>query len=408
MSERAIATLGRGLRRPLVVCTFVLVACGAPPLPSGELASPSDTPGTPPSTTPIDSEAPPPPPETAPSIQATVVAPPSAADRVSVAGEWTDLTANLVGLPSTCGNLSNVAAHPTNRTVITGVSKHGLWQLNETGSEWTPIGTDPASDTIGNRTKSVFFDPSDELRFWQNGSYGPGAYRTDDGGRTFQRLGDIAHLDYLSVDLTDPDRQTALAGVHESTNVFRTIDGGQTWTSLADNLPVDAGFTAYPLVINADTYLLGSNKGSGSGIFRSVDGGATWTMVSDIAMSSPALVVDGTIYWLASGGEGLVASRDGGLTFQLAGGRTGGTPVSLLQLPGGLLATHNDSSVLVSSDEGRTWSPVGPEMPVKPWGLTYSHARESFFIWRFSCDFSVDGEPVLPMSVMELDVTIDL
>ena len=340
-------------------------------------------------------------------VDSSQMAPPVVAPQqpigVQTSDAWVDITSNLVGVPSECGNLSFVAGHPSTDLVLAGIALQGLWQLNEAGDGWVRTGADPQSDPIGNRTTSVLFDPDDLDRFWQSGSYSSGAFRTDDGGQIYSQLGDIDHLDYICVDLNDPLRLTALAGGHERTEIYKTIDGGQSWASLADNLPIDAGITSYPLVVDATTHLMGSNSGEGSGVFRTIDGGITWSRVSEIAVTSPPVRRGDTIYWLAAGGAGLLVSRDLGQTFELAGQRTGGASLSLVDMPDGRLATHNAASVLVTADEGQTWTEVGPRMPFDPWGLAYSAERDSFYIWVFTCDFSVPDQPVVPMSILQID-----
>lgn len=328
-------------------------------------------------------------------------------DSISAGEEWVDLTANLTGLASDCGNLSFIAGNPQTDQVIAGVALQGMWELNEAGDEWSRLGTEGFSAPIGNRTTSILFDPDDPARFWQSGSYAAGAFRSDNGGGTFSQLGNIDHLDYVSVDLTDPFRRTTLAGGHERTEIYRSVDGGQNWTSLAPNLPAGAGFASYPLVIDATTYLLGTNSDVGSGIFRSTDEGQTWDMVIDVPVSSPPILDGDNIYWLVANGGGIVKSSDGGESFEFTGTGTGGAPLSLVQLPNGVLATHNESNILVTSDDGASWTPVGPPLPYVPWGVAYSEQRDSFYIWQFTCDFADDEHPVIPMSIMQLDVAIE-
>ena len=106
------------------------------------------------------------------------------------------------------------------------------------------------------------------------------------------------------------------------------------------------------------------------------------------------------------GGGGLVVSTDGGASFERTGQATGGSPQSLLALPGGRLATYDSSHVLVTDDAGSTWTPVGPSLPFEPWGLAYSAERESFYVWQFTCDFSNDDHPVIPGSIMQLDAAL--
>jgi photosystem II stability/assembly factor-like uncharacterized protein len=71
------------------------------------------------------------------------------------------------------------------------------------------------------------YDPENPNTYWESGIYNDGGvFRTDDGGATFQPLGNVTHIDAVSVDLTDPDRSTLLAGAHEQSVLLRSGDGG--------------------------------------------------------------------------------------------------------------------------------------------------------------------------------------
>lgn len=394
----------------LIGLAIVASACGSPALPDASGGAPiqvtTTLPEPEPVATEVDTEA-----GTVDDTVAVDEEPPVTVEpldnSISAGDEWSDVTANLAGLSSDCGNLSFVAGHPQTDQVLAGVALQGMWELNEAGDEWSRLGTEGFSAPIGNRTTSILFDPDDPARYWQSGSYAAGAFRTDNGGGTFAQLGNIDHLDYVSVDLTDPFRRTMLAGGHERTEIYRSVDGGQNWTSLAPNLPSGAGFASYPLVIDATTHLLGTNSDVGSGIFRSTDEGQTWELVIDVPVSSAPILDGDNIYWLVANGGGIVMSADGGESFEFTGTGTGGAPLSLVQLPGGLLATHNESSILVTSDAGGTWIPVGPPLPYIPWGVAYSEQRDSFYIWQFTCDFTDDDHAVIPMSIMQLDVSVE-
>lgn len=317
-------------------------------------------------------------------------------------GGWTDVTSNLVGLDSTCGNVSFVSARPGASTVLTGISSHGLWELSDDAMTWTKVGRDAEID---HRLAWVEYDPDTSDRYWISGSYGRfAAFRTDDGGRTFAQLGDATHADRISVDLTDPNRATMLLGKHEQRVVLLSQDGGKTWSDIAITLPDDAGFTSYPQVITAQVFLIGSYNGEASGIYRTEDAGATWTQVFEGGAIGAPIVAGETIIWATKGGE-LAVSEDGGRTFERSNASSGGRTTSLLELPDGALATVGGSSIVVTTDQGDTWESVGPEFPFRPFGLAFSAGRSAFYAWTFTCNFGDGADPVLENSIVELPVT---
>ncbi len=332
---------------------------------------------------------------------ATTSAPPTS-DQVSPSTtaprpvrQWRNATGSLEGLPSECGNLSHVWARPDRDQVIVGVALQGLWASNGPREDWSQIGTGQGSDVIAHRPTSLVIDPEHPDTWWESGNYHPfGVYRTDDGGATFHHLGDADHIDLVSVDFTDPERQTLLAGAHESRSVFRSTDGGQSWEDISAGLPAGSGFSSAPLVIDASTYVLGTLKGQKAGIFRTTDGGTTWTRVFDEGVGSAPLVssVDGTIYFIPDGG-GLVASHDQGETWERITSSSrlpASTWPVLIELPDGRLASTRSDGLILSADGGVTWEFTAP-LPYEPAGLAYAPLRKTFYIWKFDCSFTTDN-----------------
>jgi photosystem II stability/assembly factor-like uncharacterized protein len=334
----------------------------------------------------------------------------SAAAAEAAKGRWVDVTGNLLGMSSVCGTTTYVTVRPDRDGVITGVAGQGLWTSENGASEWTPLGQGAGSAKITNRPTSLVFDPTDARRFWESGVYeGLGAFETKDGGTTFNGL-DVQHSDLVSIDFNDGSRSTLLSGTHEQPDVKQSTNGGQSWASISAGLPPGVGSASFPLVLDAKTYLLGSKAGDGAGVFRTTDGGATWTKVHEGAVSGPPLIAksDGKIYWLLGTGA-LISSGDGGVTWADAGsyGPAGGNVGYLLELPDGRLATLGTTNVIVSKDHGASWRAVGATLPIKAAGIAYSPFRQTFYIWRSDCDNSTPNNPVQASSIMRLDDFVD-
>ena len=199
----------------------------------------------------------------------------------------------------------------------------------------------------------------------------------------------------MSVDFTDPARQTLLAVVHESASVLRSTDGGQTWTDVSTGLPEGTGYSVGPLVIDSSTFLLGTKQGPRAGIFRTTDGGTTWTKVFDEGVGTTPLVsaVDGKIYFIPEGG-GLISSGDGGLTWDSITTSSQLPPSTwpvLIELPDGRLASTRTDDLILSSDRGGTWTRLAP-LPYETTGLAYMPERKQFYIWKFDCSFTTDND----------------
>jgi hypothetical protein len=324
----------------------------------------------------------------------TVAAPSSA---------WVNATGNLAGMASECGNLGLVSANPCSDMVIAGVAKAGLWATENGGQSWSKLGSGAGSAEITNRISSIVYDPDHEGTFWESGIYnGGGVYKTTDHGKTFEQLGNATHNDSVSVDFTDPDRKTLLAGSHEqNSKLFRSTDGGQTWDDIGSGLPGSAGYCVATLVLGATNLLAGCTDG---GVFHSSDGN-TWTALgSEGVEPQPLAGGDGTIYWPGSSG-GINVSTDGGQHFtetadaNTAPWMTG--PAIPAELPDGRIVIVGKDHLLISSDKGSSWTPIGEPLPYSGGGydgargVAYSARTKTFFIWRWDCNASVPSDAVM-------------
>jgi photosystem II stability/assembly factor-like uncharacterized protein len=388
----------------IAVAGLVVAACGSSHKSLADLIDPA---GVPPTTTeaPVDTA-------TATTIGVPTTAPSTTATPAPAAssGQWTAVTGNLAGMQSECGNLSLVSTRPDRDTVIASVAQHGLWSSSGTSTTWSALGQGPGSAVITNRASAIVYDPQHPNTFWESGIYnGGGVYRTDDNGATFKQLGTIQHADAVSVDLNDPAHQTLLVGRHETSQLWRSTDGGQTWVDISSSLPAGVGFVTNPLVLDAKTFVLGTNHGTNSGIFRSTDGGNTWTQVRKGAVAGPALVTksDGSLYWMTEPGGGILRSVDGGATWtQVArDGTASPNAANIVELPNGRLATVGNQVILTSADKGATWQRLGVPTPFPPEGLVYSASNNVLYIWYSDCDHEQPVDPIKADNIMRLDLS---
>jgi hypothetical protein len=320
---------------------------------------------------------------------AGVVAPPS---------KWVNVTSNLAGMASECGNLTMVSAKPKSNLVIAGVARHGLYGSTDGGHTWSALGSGAGSAMIINRPSSVVYDPVHADVFWESGIYnGGGVYQTLDNGVTFKQLGTITHIDLVSIDFTDARRQTLLAGGHEQKQtLYRSTDGGGNWTNVGTNLPAGSHFSSAPLVLDGHTHLVGCcGWGSGTcGIWGTTNGGSSWTQASPLsATDAPLLASSGAIYWSIIWNGGMAKSTDQGRTWAqtVMGTVSTGQPI---ELPDARLAAVGTDHIVVSKD-AVAWTPVGDKFPYTPAGAVYSAQTKTFFIWRNDCN-----NVVLPDAIM--------
>jgi photosystem II stability/assembly factor-like uncharacterized protein len=307
---------------------------------------------------------------------------------------WLNITSNLAGLDSECGNMTNVSAKPDEDMLIAGIAQRGLWSSTDGGDSWVQLGSTKDAAPVTNRTIRITYDPENTQRWWENGIYNaPGLFRTDDDGATLVPLGNIFHNDFLSIDFTDPKRKVLLAGGHEQLRtLYKSVDGGETFTQIGENVPKDAVPSSFPYVIDANTYLLGGYPyGNGelvTGILRSTDGGDSWERITEEGgYYDPLRASDHSIYWSSGLDAGMVRSEDDGETWTQVTGPNVLMSLHPIELPDGRIASvdSNKRYIVVSADHGDTWSPVTPRLPYVPYGISYSGQRKQFIIWYFSC-----------------------
>lgn len=100
--------------------------------------------------------------------------------------------------------------------------------------------------------------------------------------------------------------------------VWKSLDGGNTWQVLTDNL---ANIDVYALAIdptNSSTYFWGSTNGT---IFKSTDAGATWTLHSNLPTGIVNKILidpnDSSKIYASAQGGGLYRSIDGGINWSI-------------------------------------------------------------------------------------------
>ncbi|HKK27027.1 MAG TPA: glycosyl hydrolase, partial [Gemmatimonadota bacterium] len=220
-------------------------------------------------------------------------------------GLYSGLKYRMIG-PYRGGRVTAVSGVPGSdgRTFYMGATGGGVWKTTNAGISWTNVSDGAfAVGSIG----SIAVAPSDSQVVyvgtgswaWRgNVSTGKGIYRSDDGGKSWRFLGlaSTGSIGALAVDPRDPDRVFAAAlghpfGANSERGVYRTEDGGRTWekvlfvsdsTGFAD-LSMDP---SNPRVVYAAgwraerkpwTIVDGAREG---GIWKTTDGGDHWQRLS--------------------------------------------------------------------------------------------------------------------------------
>jgi photosystem II stability/assembly factor-like uncharacterized protein len=200
-------------------------------------------------------------------------------------------------------------------------------------SAWTAIGP----GNVGGRVRSIVIHPTNPNTMWL-GSVTGGVWKTTNGGASWQPLDDSMKSLAVSTLIISPlDANVLYAGTGDSfgdstgDGIFKTTNGGTTWTQLATTTCKDrstfdfrwCGINRLVIALNGQTILAATTKG----IERSTDGGATWMpqpILGNIVMQDINFSPNDSTKVIASGVDaatGLGAawySTDSGATWQPA------------------------------------------------------------------------------------------
>ena len=181
-----------------------------------------------------------------------------------------------------------------------GTTGGGVFKTIDGGITWAPVTDKYFGGTIGaigisESNPDIVYVGAGEYPIRGNVSHGDGVWRSSDGGKTWTSLGlaDTRQISRVRVHPANPDivyvgAQGHVFGPSSERGVFKTIDGGKTWRKILYRND-STGITDLVLDPNNPEILYAAfwqawrtpwqlvSGGAGSGIFKSTDGGAHWT-----------------------------------------------------------------------------------------------------------------------------------
>ncbi|OYV64302.1 MAG: hypothetical protein B7Z72_13420 [Gemmatimonadetes bacterium 21-71-4] len=219
---------------------------------------------------------------------------PAKADTAKPAGpSLAGLKLRSIGPAMISGRITDIAVNPRDESQwYVGAASGGLWKTDNAGTTWTPVFDGEPVYSIG----VVTLDPNNPSVVWvgtgeynaqRSVAYGDGVYRSEDGGKSWTNMG-LKQSEHVGRIIVDPRKRYRrewgyIAGGPESA-LWRTTDGGATWTKITEGLPSGDAVGRYGLAFSPgdpDVVYAVVEAEPGGGFYRSTDDGASWTKMND-------------------------------------------------------------------------------------------------------------------------------
>ena len=339
-------------------------------------------------------------------------------------------TPRNIGPGGMSGRVTSIdVVHSNPDIMFSGTASGGLWKSTSGGIKWTPIFENEATASIG----AIAIQQSNPSVIWVgtgegnprnslNGGYG--IYKSLDGGKNWLLMGleKTRHIHRVIIHPTNPDIVYAAAigspwGEHKERGVYKTINGGETWTKILYTNPKSgaADLVMDPQNPNKLVAAMWEHKrdpwffssgGEGSGMYITYDGGETWKQKTSeeglpdgelgrigiaIAQNKPEI-----IYALIEAKKnGLYKSMDGGDTWKLVSenmDEIGNRPFYYAEI---YVDPQNENRLFsiftyvnVSEDGGKSFNQLMPAYGVSN-GIHPDH--HAWWIHPTNGNFMVDG-----------------
>jgi len=223
------------------------------------------------------------------------------------------LGARNIGSAAMSGRISAIAAtrEPSGKiTLFVGAASGGVWKSDDGGTRFRPVFDEQPVQSIG----AVAIDPENTKNVWvgtgeswtrNSVSIGNGVYKSTDGGETWTHAGLDKSERIARIEVSPKNSDTVFAAApgalwsdSSDRGLYKTSDGGKTWTQILKGPNLSTGCTDIAIDPTNPDVMLASlwdfrRKGweyrsggesptapSASGLFRSADGGNTWTEIT--------------------------------------------------------------------------------------------------------------------------------
>lgn len=263
--------------------------------------------------------------------------------------------------------VTGLAIDPTNsQTLIIGTWGAGLLKSTDSGVTWTRLG-DPIHPTSLVQNQNLLGQETPLPVVVGGPSY---SYREDQAG-TKQPSGipiSWKRTAVRRVVINPANKNEVFACVDDGYGLYRSADGGATWTKITLGTGSSRTYTFAPSN-NQIRYASFGSWGTTGGFYRTTNGGTTWTQVGDGTILGTVVAVaihptDSNIVLAGTSGDGLYRSVNGGVSWDKVNSSES-TFFSVMFSPSNPSIAYAGAYTWVyrSGDGGATWGNADTSFP---------------------------------------------
>jgi photosystem II stability/assembly factor-like uncharacterized protein len=253
-----------------------------------------------------------------------------------------------------------LAQAPSDPQELVGGALDGVFVSSDAGATWHRIS--PVNDPELHNVDSIAIDPRNPKIIYAGTFHLP--WKTTDGGAHWAPIhsGMIDDSDVFSlvVDRQNPERVFASA----CSGIYRSDNGGTLWMKI-QGIPFSARRTH--IVLQDPSHPEVVYAGTTEGLWKASSGGSEWKLMTPANWVINSMVVEPGSDRVVIGTDqlGVLVSDDGGEFFRVSNQGFDHRQVTAFALdprrPGHLLAVlaNAPEAMLETSDDGRTWFPLG-------------------------------------------------
>jgi photosystem II stability/assembly factor-like uncharacterized protein len=214
--------------------------------------------------------------------------------------QFKNLKPRNIGPAGMSGRITTIDVVLDNPNIIyLGSASGGVWKTENSGNTWTPVFDEQPTQNIGTvavqqSNPNVVWVGTGEGNPRNSVNIGEGIFKSLDAGKTWKRMGleNTRNIHRILIDPVNPNTVYVAAignpyGIHPERGVFKTTDGGDTWTKILYTNDT-SGCSDLAMDPSNPNRLLANmwqhrrtpwdfkSGGPGSGLYLTIDGGKTW------------------------------------------------------------------------------------------------------------------------------------